>query len=211
MAVRFQLRFLGLLLLLGLLGSECTTGGTRSQAGGGREQNGQGTCNVPARGGLRQWATGPGRHRSGSSVESSKPGPREIPSRPGPGDGHGPHWVAARRPRASQSECSPAHQAPDLPGHPDFLRVLLCFRGGWLSRGGLLRPLREIPFLSLVLTGIPLNFRVLTVQSSARKPSRNDESSSGLAAFWFLWPAGGSVAPQCRPAGFSSALRALIK
>ena len=28
-------------------------------------------------GGLRQWATGPGRHRSGSSVESSKRGPRE--------------------------------------------------------------------------------------------------------------------------------------
>ena len=75
-----------------------------------------------------------------------------------------------------------------------------------LSRGGLAVPLREIPFLSLVLTGIPLNFRVHAVQSSARKPGRNDEFSSGLAAFWFLWPAGGSVAPQCRRAGFFPAL-----
>ena len=97
---------------------------------------------------------------------------------------------------------------------PDTLTSCRCCYGsadGWLSRGGLAGPLREIPFLSLVLTGIPLNFRVLTVQSSARKPSRNDESSSGLAAFWFLWPAGGSVPPQCRRAGFPSALRALIK
>ena len=137
------------------------------------------------------WGFGSGRQDPGVTGQVLQwrvrnPVPEKSPSRPGPGDGHGPHWVAARRPRASQSECSPARQAPDLPGHPDFLRVLLCFRGGWLSRGGLLRPLREIPFLSLVLTGIPLNFRIQAVQSSARKPSRNDDSSSGLAAFWFL-------------------------
>jgi len=65
--------------------------------------------------------------------------PDKTPSRPGPRDWHGPHWVAARMPRASQSECSPAHQAPDLPGHPNFLPVLLWFRGllavqGWFGR-----------------------------------------------------------------------------
>ena len=65
--------------------------------------------------------------------------PEKTPSRPGPGDWHGPHWVAARRPRASQSEFSPAHQAQDLPGHPDFLPMLLWSRErlavqGWFGR-----------------------------------------------------------------------------
>ena len=44
---------------------------------------------------------------------------------------------------------------------------------GW-SKDGLPGPLREAPFLSLVLRGIPH-------KSSARKPSRKDRFSSGLA------------------------------
>ena len=91
---------------------------------------------------------------------------------------------------------------------PDTLTSSPCCYGpaDSLSRDGLAGPRPEIPFLSLGLTGIPLNFGIHAVQSSARKSSRNDEFSSGLAAFWFLWPAGGSVAPQCRRASFSSAL-----
>ena len=92
---------------------------------------------------------------------------------------------------------------------PDTLTSCPCCYGsadGSLSRGGLAGPLREISFLSQVFSVIPLNFGIHAIQFSARKPSRNDEFSFGLAAFWFLWPAGGSVAPQCRRDGFSSAL-----
>ena len=152
------------------------------------------------------WGFGSGRQDPGVTGQVLQwrvrnPVPEKSPSRPGPGDGHGPHWVAAR---------SPARQAPDLPGHPDFLRVLLWFRGrlavrGWFGR----TPSRDsLPFPGPY--GHPFNFRIQAVQSSAQKPSRNDDSSSGLAAFWFLWPAGGSVPPQCRRAGFPSALRTLI-
>ena len=114
-------------------------------------------------------------------------------------------WLRAGPEPANRSAAPPTK----LRIFPDTLTSCPCCYGpaeGSVSRGGLAGPRREIPFLSLVLTGIPLNFRIDAVQSSARKPSRNDEFSSGLAAFWFLWSAGGSVAPQCRRAGFSSAL-----
>ena len=55
--------------------------------------------------------------------------PDKTRSQPGPGDWHGPHWLAARRPRASQSECSPAHQALNLSRLHGFMPVLLWFRG----------------------------------------------------------------------------------
>ena len=132
--------------------------------------------------------------------------PRRLPADQGQETGTGLTGWRRADPEPAKSEFSPAHQAQDLPGHPDFQPLLLWSRGRSLSRDGLAGSRPEIPFLSLGLTGIPLNFGIHVVQSSARKPSRNDEFSSGLAAFWFLWSAGGSVAPQCRRAGFSSAI-----
>ena len=114
-------------------------------------------------------------------------------------------WLRAGPEPANRSSAPPTK----LRISPDTLTSSPCCYGsadGSLSRSGLAGPGGEIPFLSLGLTGIPLNFGIHAVQSSARKSSRNDEFSSGLAAFWFLWPAGGSVAPQCRRASFSSAL-----
>jgi len=124
--------------------------------------------------------------------------------------------------RASLGGCAQAQSQPNpssapptkLRIFPDTLTSSPCCYGptdGSLSRDGLAGPRPEIPFLSLVLTGIPLNFGIHAVQSSAGKPSRNYDFSSGLAAFWFLWTAGGSVAPQCRQDGFSCCCRALIK
>ena len=152
--------------------------------------------------------TSPVRFFSGEFETRSR---RNLPAGQGQETGTGLSGLLRAGPEpANRSAAPPAKRRI----FPDTLTSCPCCYGsadGWLSGGGLTGPLRESPFLSLVLTGIPLNFRIQAVQSSARKPSRNDDSSSGLAAFWFLWPAGGSVAPQCRRAGFPSALRALIK
>ena len=49
--------------------------------------------------------------------------------------------------------------------------------------GGLAGLLPEGSFLSLVLKGILLNFRIQAVQSSPRKPNRMDGFSSGPVGF----------------------------
>ena len=108
------------------------------------------------------------------------------PSRPGPGDWHGPHWVAARRPRASQSEFSPAHQAQDLPGYPDFRPVLLWFRGRlavqeWFGRT---RSRDSLPFSG------PYGHSPLTLASTLSSPLRENPAETmtfllGLRRFGF--------------------------
>lgn len=127
----------------------------------------------------------------------------------GPGENSQP-TRARRLTRGSLGSCAQAQNQPigaqprppssGFPGFPDFPPVLPWFRGPLerspRSTGGLSGPLREGPFLSLVLMGILLNFRIHAVRSSARKPNRKDGFSSGLLAFWFLWSAGGSVAPS---------------
>ena len=132
--------------------------------------------------------------------------PRKLPADQGQETGTGlTGWRRAGPEPANRSAALPTK----LRIFRDTLTSSPCCYGpadGSLSRDGLAGPRPEIPFLSLGLTGIPLNFGIHVVQSSARKPSRNYDFSSGLAAFWFLWPAGGSVAPQCRRAGFSCAL-----
>jgi len=96
----------------------------------GREENGQGTCTGPASEGLGQWATGLGLRVGCLSGEfETVSGGKKSPSQPGPEDRHEPLLVLARRPRTSQSECSPAHQALNLSRLPDFMPVLLWFRG----------------------------------------------------------------------------------
>ena len=132
--------------------------------------------------------------------------PRKLPADQGQETGTGlTGWRRAGPEPANRSAALPTK----LRIFRDTLTSSPCCYGpadGSLSRDGLAGPRPEIPFLSLGLTGIPLNFGIHAVQSSARKSSRNDEFSSGLAALWFLWPAGGSVAPQCRRAGFSCAV-----
>ena len=131
--------------------------------------------------------------------------PRNLPADQGQETGTGlTGWLRAGPEPDSRSSAL----STKLRISPDTLTSSPCCYGpaDSLSRSGLAGPSREIPFLSLGLTGIPLNFGIHAVQSSARKSSRNDEFSSGLAAFWFLWPGGGSVAPQCRRSGFSCAL-----
>ena len=112
--------------------------------------------------------------------------PRKLPADQGQETGTGlTGWLRAGPEPANRSSAPPTK----LRISPDTLTSSPCCYGsadGSLSRSGLAGPGREIPFLSLVLTGIPLNFRVHAVQSSARKPGRNDEFSSGLAAFGFL-------------------------
>ena len=135
--------------------------------------------------GLRQWATGPGRHRSGSSVESSKSGPREIPSRPGPGDGHGPHWVAARRPRASQSECSPARQAPDLPGHPLPARVAMVPRTAGCPGVVWPDPFERFPSFLWSLRASPLIFASRLSSPLRENPAETMTRLPGLRRFGF--------------------------
>ena len=57
-------------------------------------------------------------------------------------------------------------------------------------------PFQKAPSFLWSSWAFPLNFRIHAVQSSARKPTRKDGFSFGLVAFWFLWSAGGSVAPR---------------
>ena len=106
---------------------ECTTGGVRLL--GGRRTD-RGLVLVPQ---VRGWGSGrqDSDYGSGASVESSKqcPGRGKTPSQPGPEDRHEPLLVLARRPRTSQSECSPAHQALNLSRLHGFMPVLLWFRG----------------------------------------------------------------------------------
>ena len=149
--------------------------------------------------------------RQDPDVTGSKPVPEKSPADQGQETGTGLTGLRRAGPEPANRSAAPPTKRRIFPDTLTSCPCCYASADGWLSGGGLAGPFREIPFLSLVLTGIPLNFRVLTVQSSARKSSRNDESSSGLAAFWFLWPAGGSVAPQCRRAGFPSALRAFTK
>lgn len=131
------------------------------------------------------------------------PVPEKSAGRPGPGDGHGPLWVAARGPRASQSECSPARQAPDLPGHPDFLPVLLWFRGRLAVRGVVWPdPFERSPSFLWSLRASPLTFRP-HCPPLRENPAETMNLTTGLRHFGFWRPAGGSVAPQCRRAGFS--------
>ena len=126
----------------------------------------------------------------------------------GPGENSQP--TQARRPaRGSLGSCAQAQNPPigaqprppssGFPGFPDFPPVLPWFRGPLerspRSAGGVAGPLREGPFISGP-HGHPVNFRIHGVQSSVRKPNKNDGFSPGLLAFWFLWSAGGSVAPS---------------
>ena len=183
---------------------ECATGGVRLL--GGRRTD-RGLVLVPQ---VRGWGSGrqDSDYGSGASVESSKqcPGVKNLPANRGQKTGTSLSWFLRVGPEPANRSAAPPTK---LRIFPDTLTSCPCCDGsavGSLSRGSLPGPLREIPFLSLVFSVIPLNFAIHAVQSSARKPSRNDEFSSGLAAFWFLWSAGGSAAPQCRRAGFSSAL-----
>ena len=170
---------------------ECATGGVRLL--GGRRTD-RGLVLVPQ---VRGWGSGrqDSDYGSGASVESSKQCPGGKISQPtGARRPARASLVLARRPRTSQSECSPAHQALNLSRLPDFMPMLLWFRGRlvWSPRsarvepaveGGLAGFFREVPFLPLVVRGIHLNFRIHSVQSRARKPSRNDAFSCGIAAF----------------------------
>ena len=138
--------------------------------------------------------------------------PRKLPADQGQETGMGlTGWLGAGPEPGNWSSAPPTK----LRIFPDTLTSCPCCFGpanGWLSRDGLAGPGPEIPFLSLVLTGTPLNFGIHAVQTSARKSSRNDEFSSGLAAFWFLRSAGGSVAPSTvSPGRFFLCSRALIK
>ena len=69
------------------------------------------------------------------------------------------------------------------------------------SRGGLPGPLPEVPFLSLVLRGIPHKFPHYVGQSSAENRAGRIDFLPRLLAFWILWSAGGSVAPRSRLPG----------
>ena len=147
--------------------------------------------------------TSPVRFFSGEFETRSQ---RKLPADQGQETGTGlTGWLRACPEPANRSSAPPTK----LRIFPDTLTSGPCCYGSAdrsLSRSGLAGPGGEIPFRSLVLTGIPLNFGIHAVQSSARKPSRNEDFTSGFAAFWFLWPVGGSVAPQCRRSGFSCAL-----
>jgi len=65
--------------------------------------------------------------------------PRNLPADQGQETGTGlTGWLRAG-PEPAKSEFSPAHQAQDLPGHPDFQPLLLWSRGplavqGWFGR-----------------------------------------------------------------------------
>ena len=65
--------------------------------------------------------------------------PRKLPADQGQETGTGlTGWLRAG-PEPAKSEFSPAHQAQDLPGYPDFQPLLLWFRGrlavqGWFGR-----------------------------------------------------------------------------
>lgn len=88
----------------------------------------------------------------------------------GPGENSQP-TRARRLAQGSLGSCAQAQNQPigaqlgppssGFPGFPDLLPVLPWFRGR--STGGLAGPLREGTFLSLVLMGIPLNFRIRAV------------------------------------------------
>ena len=105
---------------------ECATGGVRLL--GGRRTD-RGLVLVPQ---VRGWGSGrqDSDYGSGASVESSKQCPGGKISQPtGARRPARASLVLARRPRTSQSECSPAHQALNLSRLPDFMPVLLWFRG----------------------------------------------------------------------------------
>ena len=115
-------------------------GGTRSQAGGGREENGQGTCNVPARGRLRQWATGPGRHRSGSSVENLQFQTGSLRKRPadqGRDTGTGLPGLLRAGPEPANRSAAPPTKLRILPDTPTSCPCCYGSADGSQSRGGL--------------------------------------------------------------------------
>ena len=71
---------------------------------------------------------------------------------------------------------------------PDTLTSCACCYGsadGWLSGGGLAGPLREIPFLSLVLTGIPLTFASRLSSPLRKNPAETMTLLPGLRRFGF--------------------------
>ncbi|XDB66893.1 hypothetical protein ABFV05_020509 [Capra hircus] len=71
---------------------------------------------------------------------------------------------------------------------PDTLTSCACCYGsadGWLSGGGLAGPLREIPFLSLVLTGIPLTFASRLSSPLRENPAETMTLLPGLRRFGF--------------------------
>ena len=71
---------------------------------------------------------------------------------------------------------------------PDTLTSCPCCYAsadGWLSGGGLAGPLREIPFLSLVLTGIPLTFASRLSSPLRENPAETMTRLPGLRRFGF--------------------------